>query len=215
MPGSPPPSLLGGSLGTVRHLSSGTTRLLRLPLLVTRLFVFLRVTLTSLPPFPFARFGYSEFLSRCAWALVGRFRPCSGSFAGEEVRRISQVPREPLSAFALLSDPGRISTPSQLRRFDAAPAVLTTKAPTSIIVSRLNHTALAFAPYASCRHLCRLRNVRYWSAASLCQMGFLPTGSLQRVSEFVFFRLHSRPHFLGFLTRQESRQIALRCKGPF
>jgi hypothetical protein len=121
MPGSPPPSLLGGSLGSVRHLSSGATRLLRLPLLVTRLFVFLRVVLTSLPPFHFARFGYSEFLSRCAWALVGRFRPCSGSFAGEEVRRISQVPREPFSAFALLSDPGRISTPSQLRRFDAAP----------------------------------------------------------------------------------------------
>jgi hypothetical protein len=57
--------------------------------------------------------------------------------------------------------------------FDAAPAVLTTKAPTSIIVSRLNHTALAFAPYASCRHLCRLRNVRYWLAASLCKVGFL------------------------------------------
>ena len=204
MPGSPPPSLLGGSLGSVRHLSSGTMRLLRLPLLVTRLFVFLRVALTSLPPFHFARFGYSEFLSRCAWALVGRFRPCSGSFAGEEVRRISQVPREPFSAFALLSDPGRISTPSWLRRFNAAPAVLTTKAPTSIIVSRLNHTALAFAPYASCRHLCRLRNVRYWLAASLCQVGFLPTGSLQRVSEFIFFRLHSRPHFLGFLTRQNS-----------
>jgi hypothetical protein len=95
MPGSPPPSLLGGSLGSVRHLSSGATRLLRLPLLVTRLFVFLRGALTSLPPSHFARFGYSESLSRCAWALVGRFRPCSGSFAGEEVRRISQVPREP------------------------------------------------------------------------------------------------------------------------
>ena len=123
MPGSPPPSLLGGSLGSVRHLSSGATRLLRLPLLVTRLFVFLRVVLTSLPPFHFARFGYSEFLSRCAWALVGRFRPCSGSFAGEEVRRISQVPREPFSAFALLSDPGRISTPSQLRRFEYSGSV--------------------------------------------------------------------------------------------
>lgn len=53
MPGSPPPSLLGGSLGSVRHLSSGTMRLLRLPLLVTRLFVFLRIALTSLPPFQF------------------------------------------------------------------------------------------------------------------------------------------------------------------
>ena len=40
----------------------------------------------------------------------------------------SQVP---FRAFALLSDPGRISTPSLLRRFDSAPAVQTTKAPTS------------------------------------------------------------------------------------
>jgi hypothetical protein len=35
----------------------------------------------------------------------------SGSFSLEEASRISQVPREPFRAFALLSDPGRISTP--------------------------------------------------------------------------------------------------------
>jgi voltage-dependent potassium channel beta subunit len=39
----------------------------------------------------------------------------------EEVSRISQVPRVPFRAFALLLDPGRISTPSLLRRFDSAP----------------------------------------------------------------------------------------------
>ena len=61
----------------------------------------------------------------------------------EEVSRISQVPRVPFRAFALLLDPGRISTPSLLRRFDSAPAVRTTKAPTLNIISRLNHTALA------------------------------------------------------------------------
>jgi hypothetical protein len=77
------------------------------------------------------------------------------------------------SAFALLSDPGRFSTPSPLRRFDAAPAVMTTKAPTLVFVSRLNHTALAPAPYASCRHHCRLRNVRFRLVASLYRVGLL------------------------------------------
>ena len=100
----------------------------------------------------------------------------SGSFSLEEASRISQVPREPFYAFALLSDPGRFSGPSprlaHLRRFDSAPAVRTTKAPTLIIISRLNHTALAPAPYASCRHRCRLRNVRFRLVASLCRVGF-------------------------------------------
>lgn len=38
----------------------------------------------------------------------------SGSFSLEEASRISQVPREPFYAFALLSDPGRFSAPSPL-----------------------------------------------------------------------------------------------------
>ena len=67
----------------------------------------------------------------------------------EEACRISHVPREPFRAFALLSDPGRISAPSPLRRFDAAPAVRTTKAPALIIISRLYHTA--FAPLHTLR----------------------------------------------------------------
>jgi len=54
-----------------------------------------------------------------------------------------------LCAFALLSDPGRISAPSLLWRFDSAPAVRTTKAPALIIISRLYHTA--FAPLHTLR----------------------------------------------------------------
>jgi hypothetical protein len=95
MPGSPPPSLLSGSLGSVRHLSSGTMRLLRLPLLLTWLFVFLRVTLTSLPPLRFRSLRVFGVSSRCAWALVGRSHPLLRLLCWEEVRRISQVPREP------------------------------------------------------------------------------------------------------------------------
>jgi hypothetical protein len=75
MPGNPPPSLLSGSLGSVRHLSSGTMGLLRLPLLLTWLFVFLRVTLTSLPPLVFARCGSLGFPPAAPGALVGRSRP--------------------------------------------------------------------------------------------------------------------------------------------
>jgi hypothetical protein len=37
-------------------------------------------------------------------------------------------------------------------RLGAALAVLTTKAPGTIILSRLYHTAFALAVYASCRH---------------------------------------------------------------
>jgi len=55
-----------------------------------------------------------------------------------------------LCAFALLSDPGRISAPSLLRRFDSAPAVRTTKAPALIIISgsitRLSHRSIRFVP---------------------------------------------------------------------
>jgi hypothetical protein len=106
------------------------------------------------------------------------FAPLLRLVPEEEVSRISQVPREPVRAFALLFDPGRISAPSPLRRFDAAPAAMTTKAPTLIFISRLNHTASAPAPYASCRHHCRLRNVRFRLVASLYRVGFSPTGSL-------------------------------------
>jgi len=101
------------------------------------------------------------------------FATCSGSFYRKKSVGSLKFPGNPFSAFALLSDPGRFSTPSPLRRFDAAPAVMTTKAPTLVFVSRLNHTALAPAPYASCRHHCRLRNVRFRLVASLYRVGLL------------------------------------------
>ena len=61
---------------------------------------------------------------------------------------------------------------------DAAHACLTTKAPTLIILSRLYHTASASAPYASCRHCWRLRNVRFRLVASLFRAGLFPAGFL-------------------------------------
>jgi len=114
----------------VRHFSCGTMRMLRLPSARPLALGFLRTTVTSLTPFLSLASG-SWSCSRCAWALVYRSRHMLRFFLQEEASRISQVPRVPFRAFALLSDPGRISTPSLLRRFDSAPAVQTTKAPTS------------------------------------------------------------------------------------
>ena len=104
---------------------------------------------TSLTPSSFARLGLLESLP----LRLGVGRPVSPLAPVlsllEELSRFSQVPRVPFRAFALLLDPGRISTPSLLRRFDSAPAVRTTKAPTFNIISRLNHTA--FAPLHTLR----------------------------------------------------------------
>ena len=48
---------------------------------------------------------------------------------GVEIDGISQVPREPWCAFALLSDPGRIAPTKPVQWVDVAPDSMTTKAP--------------------------------------------------------------------------------------
>ena len=48
---------------------------------------------------------------------------------GAEIDGISQVPREPQYAFALLSDPGRIDSTKPIEWTDMAPVPMTTKAP--------------------------------------------------------------------------------------
>jgi len=61
------------------------------------------------------------------------------------------------------------------------------------------------APYASCRHRGRLRNVRFRLVASLCRVGVvLPTGSLYCVSESCFLSLYILfLTFWVFMTRPE------------
>ena len=107
-----------------------------------------------------------------AWRLFSRVCPLPAPLEGGDYG-ISQVPREPHYAFALLLDPGRIATTKPIQWHDIAPAVLTTKAPTTIIVSRLNNTAFVLAVYASCRHYCRLRKTRFWPAANRYQVGLI------------------------------------------
>ena len=123
----------------------------------------------------------------------------------EEACRFSQVPRVPFRAFALLLDPGRISTPSLLRRFDSAPAVRTTRAPALIIISRLNHTA--FAPLHTLRAAITDDYAMFASGWWLAFTGWacLPTGSLYCVSESCFLSLYMLfLTFWVFLTRPDS-----------
>ena len=148
----------------------------------------------------------SGVLSRCAWALVYRSRhTTSGSSLLEEACRISHVPREPFRAFALLSDPGRISTPSLLRRFDAAPAVRTTKAPALTIISRLNHAA--FAPLHTLRAAIADDYAMFASGWWLAFAGwglFTHWVPVLCFRVLFSFRLHALPHILGFMTRPDS-----------
>ena len=174
-------------------------RMLRLPSARPLALGFLRTTVTSLTPFLSLASG-SWSCSRCAWALVYRSRHMLRFFFQEEASRISQVPRVPFRAFALLSDPGRISTPSLCGASILPPRCRLRRLQHQVIISRLNHTALAPAPYASCRHRCRLRNVRFRLVASLCRVGFFTHWVPVLCFRVLFsIRLHALPHILGLL----------------
>jgi hypothetical protein len=143
----------------------------------------------------FARLGLLELLPRRLGVglPVSPLAPVLSLL--EEDSRFSQVPRVPFRAFALLSDPGRFSTPSLLGRFDSAPAVQTTKAPTLIIISRLYHTALA--PLHTLRAAITDDYAMFASGWWPTFAGWVsrPTGSLLCVSESCF-----RFDYMLFLT---------------
>jgi hypothetical protein len=75
-----------------------------------------------------------------AWDLVGRLVP-AGDWRAER-DGISQVPREPPCAFALLSDPGRIVPTKPVQWVDVAPAAPTAKAPATATFFRGSITRL-------------------------------------------------------------------------
>ena len=59
----------------------------------------------------------------------------------------------------------------------------TSKAPATLCLSKLNHTAFALAVYASCRPLGRRRKTRFGWFAKPCPMGFfIPIEFVRRVS---------------------------------
>ena len=134
---------------SVRHVALGYLGLASLSL---------RWTLSHRPP---------------AWMLFRRWHPLRLWSQGR--KRVSHVPREPYCAFALFSDPGRTSAPRPYRRSGAAPAVQTTKAPATGSLSRLHHTALALAVYASCRHLLTTMQNSLPGVANRSGWDWLPT----------------------------------------
>jgi len=118
--------------------------MLRLPLPVSRAFA-----LRSVPDTPdrFLVLGGREPKARSRPGTLLTGWSFSGFISGETGGSPS-FPEDPFRRSALLSDPGRISTPDPLRRFDVAPAIPNTKAPPLISISGLNRTALRPAAYA-------------------------------------------------------------------
>jgi hypothetical protein len=98
---------------------------------------------------------------------------------------ISQVPREPQCASALLSDPGRIVFTKPIQCYDVAPAVLTTKAPTTISLFRGSITqllhSLSTLRAAITDDYARLAS-GWWLTTT--RWDCLPTGFLREVSDF-------------------------------
>ena len=85
-------------------------------------------------------------------------------------------------AFALLSDPGRTSTPG-LAAFRCCPRKQDDEGSNHTSLSGLNPTAFALAVYASCRPLGRRRKTRFrWLANPFRVSFFIPTEFVRRVS---------------------------------
>src|ERR1700733_11816240 len=106
--------------------------------------------------------------------------PAAGS-CRLETFRTSQVSGEPLCLCALFFDPGRISCTLPRRCADAAPAMSTTKAPTIIQLSRLNHTALRLTVYASSGVLPHTTQNSFPAAGQALPGGIAnPQGSIER-----------------------------------
>lgn len=70
----------------------------------------------------------------------------------EEACRISQVPRVPFRAFALLLDPGRISTPSLFAALRFCPRGQDDEGSSIDHYFEAQSHGFRTAPYASCRH---------------------------------------------------------------
>lgn len=103
--------------------------------------------------------------------LFSPVAPTSGHWSTRDLR-LSQVPREPHCAFAVLSDSGRASVPSLHGTSVLSPTKRTRRTSTTLRLSELYHTASALAVYASCRHYWRRRKTRFRGLASLSRVGF-------------------------------------------
>jgi len=142
-----------------------------------------------------------------AWDLVSRMsRPAMGA----EIDGISQVPREPRCAFALLSDPGRIDSTKPVQWVDVAPVPTTTKAPCDLALFRGSMTRLLHS-LSTLRAAMADDDARLASGRWLTLTGWdwIPTGFRWEVSRFD--GLSSSPRLawrnIGSATFGHSRQL--------
>jgi hypothetical protein len=104
---------------------------------------------------------------------------------GAEINGISQVPREPRCAFALLLDPGRIDSTKPIQWIDMAPGPMTTKAPCDLALFRGSMTRLLHS-LSTLRAAITDDDARLASGGWLVLTGWewLPTGFQREVSSF-------------------------------
>ena len=178
-----PPWLLTGSLGLVTLLSIATSKMLRLPLPVSRAFA-LRSAFDT-PVHPFVLDDDRQRACPSSRTLVIRCGPIPALFRGD--RRLSQLPWRPQYRSALLSDPGRTSTPDHCG-VSAWPPLRETR--------RLHHCKLSEAQSHGFTARCLRLKAPFLDASQgslpvdgqSFPGGVVPAGSLQRLS-VVQFRL--------------------------
>jgi hypothetical protein len=166
----PPPSLLPGSDGTpspafLRYYEAATTTVVSRS--APSLFGVGQGGLVIDFALSLVQVGKS---TTCTPGCCSPVAPISGSWSTRDPR-LSQVPREPHCAFAVLSDSGRASVPSLHGTSVLPPIKRTRKASTTLLLSELYHPASALAVYASCRHYWRRRKTRFRGLASLSRVG--------------------------------------------
>lgn len=143
------PSLLLGSRRSVRQLSSGTMKGLRLPdsLLAPLRFLRVAITLSSLPLVRSTSGGREPMLpGRLLTGVVRFFR-----YFEKEKSGYPKFLVNPLLPLPCSQTP--VGCPCQaLAACPCCPRLSDDEGSNTIIISRLYHTALTTAPYASCRH---------------------------------------------------------------
>jgi hypothetical protein len=143
-----------------------------------------------------------------AWDLVGRMVP-AGDF-GAERDGISQVPREPPCAFALLSDPGRTVPTKPIEWVDVAPVAMTTKAPAT-------WPSFEAQSHGFCTHCLRfVPPLLTTTQDSLPAGGYpLPGGSGYPLGSVERFQTSTRhPPLLGLLGATRRRPLSATQQNP-
>ena len=141
-------SLLPGSRGTVRQLSDGTMKGLRLPILHPLTLRFLCVGVLLFP----AQLRSPHGGRGSSWCL-DVVKPVSSMVRSLKEERIGypKFPENPLMPLPCSQTP--VGCPHQAVTVrPCGPRLSDDEGSNTVIISRLNHTALATAPYASCRH---------------------------------------------------------------